>query len=237
MYALQVGTNGSLSQFLQAGTAVASLWTIAPFLPDVTPPPLVKPLTAAPATPEPKGKQKKGTPKKSEPATPPPKISKHNAPAPGGLSKLRVALLPALPFLMTFLRPPTLPHPLPEPYNHPSYPLRILSSVDSAYSGVVVVGETTAEDPNVPGNLDHLRYLRAGHSLLGGVWVGPKAQAWDPELLLKDEAGQQLGDTIYSAFVLQEAALLAKKKPQNALIMYVPLSAMAILPLVGFERD
>ncbi|RDX53922.1 hypothetical protein OH76DRAFT_1399093 [Lentinus brumalis] len=206
--------------FLQAGTAVASLWTIAPFLPNVTPPRLVRPLTAAPATPEPKGKQRKGTPKKSEPASPPPTIPRHNAPAPGGSSKLRVALLPLLPFLTsTILRPATLPHPLLEPYNHPSHPLRILYSVDSIYSGVVVVGETTAADPNVPGNIDHLRYLRAGHSLLGGVWVGPKAQAWDPELLLEDEAGQKLGDTIYSAFVVQEAALLAKKQPKNALII------------------
>ncbi|RPD66995.1 hypothetical protein L226DRAFT_529389 [Lentinus tigrinus ALCF2SS1-7] len=216
-----IATLSDTQIFLQAGTAVASFWTIAPFLPNVTPPPIAKPLTAAPATPEPKGKQKKGTPKKSEPATPPPKIAKHNVPAPGGLSKIRIALLPVLPFLTvtSVLRPPTLPHPLPEPYNHPSHHLRILSSVDSAYSGVVVVGETTAADPNVPGNIDHLRYLRAGHSLLGGVWVGPKAQAWDPELLLEDEAGQKLGDTIYSAFVVQEAALLAKKQPKNALII------------------
>lgn len=87
---------------------------------------------------------------------------------------------------------------------------------------MVVVGETSAANPDEQGGIDYLRYLRAGHSLLGGVWVGPRAQAIDPSLLLEDEAGNKLGDTIYSAFVVQEAALLAKKDPKNALIMYVP---------------
>ena len=89
---------------------------------------------------------------------------------------------------------------------------------------MVVVGESL-ESQNGTG-VEHMRYLRAGHSLLGGVWVGPKAVAMEPDLLLQDEAGDKLGDSVYTAFILQEAALLASKagndRPKNALIMYVP---------------
>lgn len=54
-----------------------------------------------------------------------------------------------------------------------------------------------------------MRYLRASHSLLGGNWVGEKYFARDPKtVLFKDEAGATLGDTIYSAFVVQEAVRL-----------------------------
>ena len=136
-----------------------------------------------------------------------------------------MALIPVLPFLTsTILRAPTLQHPLEKPYEHPSFPLRILSSVESTYSGIVVVGETTASEMDALDGINHMRYLRAGHSLLGGVWVGPKAVAFEGALL-EDESGEKLGDSIYSAFVLQEAALLAKKqhntKPKNALMMCV----------------
>ena len=63
------------------------------------------------------------------------------------------------------------------------------------------------------------RYLRADHSLLGGVWVGDKA------------FGNEIGDSIYSAFVLQEAIRLAERERldgggENALIM----CAYALLP-------
>ena len=89
---------------------------------------------------------------------------------------------------------------------------------------MVVVGESL-ELPDVSNGVEHMRYLRAGHSLLGGVWVGPKVTAMDPALVLKDEAGNELGDSVYTAFILQEAALLAENtdnaRPKNALIMYV----------------
>ncbi len=91
-------------------------------------------------------------------------------------------------------------------------------------SGVVVVGESL-ESPDASTGIENMRYLRAGHSLLGGVWVGPKVTAMDPELVLKDEAGNDLGDSVYTAFILQEAVLLGQKadntRPKNALIMYV----------------
>jgi hypothetical protein len=56
--------------------------------------------------------------------------------------------------------------------------------------------------------------MRADHSLLGGVWIGEKA------------FGQEIGDSIYTAFVLQEAIRLVKRErvdegDEHALIMCV----------------
>ena len=212
-------------QFLHFGTACMSLWAAESFLPDVYPPdPVEAPSPAdAAAAPESKSKRKKNSEKLAPAAPPPPSTPKANAP---GVSRLRIALIPILPFLTwSILRTPTLPHPLLEPFQHPSAPLRILSSVDSTYSGVVVVGETGEPGWDAFEGINSMRYLRAGHSILGGVWVGSKAAAFEGALP-EDESGHKLGDSIYSAFVLQEAALLAKKpenaQPKNALIMYVP---------------
>ncbi|KAI9056518.1 hypothetical protein FKP32DRAFT_1670308 [Trametes sanguinea] len=204
--------------FVQLGTVCATAWAIEPFLPTMRPPPTVQAIEPvpepAPSTPSKGKKGKKNTAEKPATSTPPPR-SKAEAEASPGNSRLRLALVPLFPLLSsTILQPPTLPKPLLEPYQHPSYPLRILSSVQSAYSGVVVVGESQGPTQGFE-TMDHLRYLRAGHSLLGGVWVGPKVQAMDQSYILKDEAGQPLGDSIYSAFVLQEAARLVVKKPKN----------------------
>ncbi|KAH9943288.1 S-adenosyl-L-methionine-dependent methyltransferase [Epithele typhae] len=207
--------NGQVA--LQLGTLVVTLWAIAPFLPSISPPPAKAQAPATP-TPEPsKGKKKKGATEKSTP------LRQSSPPKPqndGRFDRIRMALIPVLPFLTsTLLQPPTLPHPLLQPYDHPSYPLRIHSAVDSAYSSIVVVGETIAEGMDALNGINNMRFLRAGHSLLGGVWVGPKAITFNEDPLPEDESGQKLGDTIYSAFVLQEAALLAKDKPQDALII------------------
>lgn len=141
----------------------------------------------------------------------------------------RLVLIPILPFLTaTILRPPTLPQPLSEPYIHPTYPLRILSSERSRYSGVVVVGEALPPTPDKPSVADihSLRYLRAGHSLLGGAWIGDLAtKGREPDTVAKDEAGELLGESMYDAFVLQEAVRLAEKPDggvrKNALVLYV----------------
>ena len=121
------------------------------------------------------------------------------------------------------IRAPTLRHPLSEPYSHPKYPLRILSSVQST-TGLVVVGEalppTTGEGITA---IQSMRYLRASHSLLGGVWIGDQVPITDDVV---DSQGTPLGDSIYAAFVLQEAARLVDStdmgkdgKWENALIM------------------
>ncbi|KAJ7241892.1 S-adenosyl-L-methionine-dependent methyltransferase [Mycena haematopus] len=91
-----------------------------------------------------------------------------------------------------FLASPVLPHPLPTPYFHPSFPLVIHSSVEST-TGLIVVGEAL-----------HL----PSHSLLGGVWMGGKIATLGDVPPQVDSYGTALGDSIYGTFVLQEAVRL-----------------------------
>lgn len=74
--------------------------------------------------------------------------------------------------------------------------------------------------------LHSLRYLRASHSLLGGVWLGDNIVSIDGTPAAFDEEGTPLGDSIYTAFLLQEAIRLVNVKEiseddsgTNALIM------------------
>ncbi|EGO27683.1 hypothetical protein SERLADRAFT_367251 [Serpula lacrymans var. lacrymans S7.9] len=133
-------------------------------------------------------------------------------------------LLPLLFLIVPSLRSPTLPHPLVGQYSSPSYPLRILSSIHSI-TGIVVVGELLPPPPSQDITSAHsFRFLRASHSLLGGVWIGSKVMTMNDALPMVDEQGTPLGDSIYSAFVLQEAARLVDSAPhiqtrENALII------------------
>lgn len=52
------------------------------------------------------------------------------------------------------------------------------------------------------------RFLRASHSILGGVWIGKKVITIGDKPAVFDSFGTQLGDSIYSTFVLQEAVRL-----------------------------
>ena len=142
---------------------------------------------------------------------------------------LRIAMLPLLPYILGSVHSPTLPKPLKQLWTHPSAPLRILSSVTSPYSGVVVVGEIlppSAADI-AAGNVNEphsLRYLRAGHSLLGGVWTGERSYRLDGRGPLGLDANlNPIGDSIYSAFIVQEAARLVetseKREHETALFM------------------
>ncbi|XP_006456672.1 hypothetical protein AGABI2DRAFT_188516 [Agaricus bisporus var. bisporus H97] len=103
---------------------------------------------------------------------------------------------------------PVLPHPLDAAFTHPTGKFQILDAVESV-TGLIVVGdilphlEAENEDP-----LSSARYLRASHSLLGGVWTRDKARAIDNKSFLRDSFGTKLGDTVYSTFVLQEAVRL-----------------------------
>ncbi len=107
--------------------------------------------------------------------------------------------------------------------------MQILSSVRSPYSGVILVGEVlppTPEELEVGDIIEprSLRYLRAGHSLLGGVWIGDRVYRKDGlGPLAFDQDLTPLGDSIYSAFVTQEAVRLVTMEEgsaqQNALIM------------------
>lgn len=126
------------------------------------------------------------------------------------------------------LSSPVLPHPLQQTYTHPEVPLQIHSSVQST-TGLIVVGEALPP-PEYMGEDDQemhsVRYLRASHSILGGVWTGGKVNVLDDEQPVFDSFGTRLGDSIYSTFVLQEAARLVNSTErgkaglwENALIM------------------
>lgn len=168
-------------------------------------------------------------PEPEVPGKPKAAAAKPARPTSGGGNLGRIAILPLLPYLFSYVESPTLPKPLLEPYSHQEAPLRILSSVASPYSGVVVVGEIPPPTPAAvqAGNVTEphsLRYLRAGHSLLGGVWIGDRVYRKDGlGPLSVDKHSTAIGDSIYGAFVTQEAARLVKRPPpagkQKALMM------------------
>ncbi|KAH7887557.1 hypothetical protein F5I97DRAFT_1861277 [Phlebopus sp. FC_14] len=129
--------------------------------------------------------------------------------------RLCVMLVPVTVLLFPSIRSPTLASSQVFPYESPGYPLRILSS-EFSVTGVVVVGEVLP--PPMEANstaLHSIRYLRASHSLLGGVWIGSRVITMDNVPSLTDEDGIPLGDSIYSAFVLQEAARLVDSTPHG----------------------
>ncbi len=139
-----------------------------------------------------------------------------------------------LPALLWLSNPPLLPQPMTEPYTHPNFPLRILSSVPSV-TGRVIVGEFLPSDSWVPDAPERyptsFRYLRASHSILGGVWIGDNVSTRNNESPALDATGTPLGDSIYSAFVLQEAVRLidgtdrgVPNGQEKALFMYAYLS-------------
>lgn len=158
-------------------------------------------------------------------------MGRHNT-HPNARNTRSTVALSAIPLVLTVLlnlnpalRSPTLVNSIVTPYNSPTYPLRILNSTQSK-TGVVVVGEIlpSADMSSTP--LHSIRYLRASHSLLGGVWIGDSVATLDSFPPLTDQDGTPLGDSIYSAFVLQEAVRLVNSTPQgrkgecnNALIM------------------
>ncbi|KAI4526581.1 hypothetical protein K523DRAFT_413119 [Schizophyllum commune Tattone D] len=133
---------------------------------------------------------------------------KKQAPPPPFFLKLvsLVVLFAGARVLFPILRSPVLPHPLEKPYNHTQYPIRIHSSVQSD-TGLIVVGEALAipEDPRA---IQEVRYLRASHSLLGGVWVGSRVRTIEGVPPLRDSFGAPLGDSIYATFNVQEAVRL-----------------------------
>jgi hypothetical protein len=126
------------------------------------------------------------------------------------------------------LASPILPHPLPQTYTHPTYPLQILSAEQSV-TGLITVA-AWLPPPEYQGENDQqlhsARYLRASHSILGGVWTDNKIGVLDNEPPLTDSFGTLLGDSIYSTFVLQEAVRLINSTEagksnawKNALVM------------------
>ena len=123
---------------------------------------------------------------------------------------------------------PVLPHPLREPYTHPTYPLKILSAEESV-TGLITVAEWLPPSNRATRGdeiLHSARYLRASHSILGGVWMYDKIRVFEGEEPVRDAVGTPLGDSIYSTFVLQEAVRMinstqigARDAWDNGLIM------------------
>jgi len=117
------------------------------------------------------------------------------------LSPLARLLLPLLPtLLLGLLAPPALPLPL--------YPLLASEPARPALGlALLQVGETAALPAGAPEGLAW-RWLRADSSLLGGRWVGQHAPL---DQIAEDDGGgagggeERVGDSIFSAFVLQEA--------------------------------
>ncbi|KAG2154997.1 S-adenosyl-L-methionine-dependent methyltransferase [Suillus bovinus] len=147
-------------------------------------------------------------------------VGRHRA-NPNARNTRSTVALTAIPVILTVLsslnpalRSPTLVNSIVTPYNSPTYPLRILNSTQSK-TGVVVVGEILppADRSSIP--LHSIRYLRVSHSLLGGVWIGDLVATLDGFLPLTDQYNTPLGDSIYSAFVLQEAVRLVNSTPKG----------------------
>jgi hypothetical protein len=111
-------------------------------------------------------------------------------------------------------RPLSLPYTVYNSTDGTTPLLRVLSSTQSV-TGRIVVAE----------NYEHgFRYLRADHSLLGGLWIGDKVHSMDTSVqawFARDIHGEKLGDSIYTTFVLQEAARFQQREgnQEKALIM------------------
>lgn len=117
--------------------------------------------------------------------------------------------------------------------------MRVLSSTHSVTGQIVVAEALRASDARLtelgPRYMHSLRFLRADHSMLGGVWTGERvATMGDPREVALDGMGEPLGDSIYSTFVLQEAVRLVNStavgregKWENALIIGLGIGVSA----------
>ncbi|GAA5977940.1 hypothetical protein JCM11641_004339 [Rhodosporidiobolus odoratus] len=127
-------------------------------------------------------------------------------------------LILAQPTALTSTHCPTsLPHPVLG-LTQVSGNSRTLTSRKST-TGWIVVGEQTVP-PLTPeqGGMDMtFRYLRADHSLLGGLWVGPSRNEMQarkgPAVEVSEKDVIQRAESIYSTFILQELVRLVKPPP------------------------
>ncbi|GAA5863907.1 hypothetical protein JCM3774_004414 [Rhodotorula dairenensis] len=82
-------------------------------------------------------------------------------------------------------------------------------------TGWISVGEYTL--PDARGDLT-MRYLRADHSLLGGLWVGPSRTDLVRRSTVHDEVADAVvvrnAESIYSTFLLQELVRLVVRPPE-----------------------
>ncbi|TFK28866.1 hypothetical protein FA15DRAFT_611603 [Coprinopsis marcescibilis] len=142
-------------------------------------------------------------------------------------------------FTYRYLENRVLPHPLPESYTSRDGSFRVLSAAQSVTGLITVVdwlpprpGKKQEENENA---MHSARYLRASHSILGGVWTHQKVMLLEPDHRpLIDSSGTPLGDSIYATFVLQEAVRLVNNtlkgkegKLDNALVIGLGIGTSA----------
>ncbi|GAA5885891.1 hypothetical protein JCM5296_000178 [Sporobolomyces johnsonii] len=117
---------------------------------------------------------------------------------------------------------PTSPRALPRPTSSS----RVLASTKST-TGWIVVGEQSVPGPKgIEGY--RFRFLRADHSLLGGLWTGVSEFELKKKRLgrVTEEEIVQRAESIYSTFILQEIIRLvkapddlARQSPEQGLII------------------
>ncbi|KAH8926325.1 hypothetical protein BT69DRAFT_1278893 [Atractiella rhizophila] len=110
-------------------------------------------------------------------------------------------------------------HPADYPYRAHSRNLRILHR-EKSVTGWISVGESPV--PGTSGEGKEARYLRADHSLLGGLWVGVERArlgyyaAADEETREEiDEKAVLTAESIYTTFLLQEAVRLVERSSKE----------------------
>ncbi|GAA5928483.1 hypothetical protein JCM1841_003671 [Sporobolomyces salmonicolor] len=117
---------------------------------------------------------------------------------------------------------PTSPRALPSPTSSS----HVLASKKST-TGWVVVGEQSVPGPNGAEGY-RFRFLRADHSLLGGLWTGVSELELKKKRLgrVTEEEIVQRAESIYSTFILQEIIRLvkapddlARQSPEQGLII------------------
>jgi hypothetical protein len=96
---------------------------------------------------------------------------------------------------------------------HPPPTLRILESRRSL-TGHIVIGEisNTPQGDELEVLRNTVRFMRADHSILGGLWIGHSRLGYQDRFgtTPKNDEDVLWTETIYSTFILQEAAILTK---------------------------
>jgi hypothetical protein len=181
-------------QFVILSATVFSFWAAYAYVQGN-----LKPTVAEKPALKGKGKEKEGMPKKAPAPAPPKNLTQRISEVPIPLAYFVLVLLTSASFRYS---PSIHSHfrtgGLKAPYVCGN--VTILSSKQSI-TGVIVVGETSHGGEGY----SRMRYLRASHSLLGGVWIKERAITMDASVSTYDAAGTRLGDSIYPVFYIQEA--------------------------------
>ncbi|GAA6002921.1 hypothetical protein JCM10207_001898 [Rhodosporidiobolus poonsookiae] len=106
--------------------------------------------------------------------------------------------------------------------------VRVLAA-EKSLTGWITVGEQLVQMPGSELKME-FKYLRADHSLLGGLWTGPNRYELQKKVAAGEEVSEievvRTAETIYSTFILQELVRLVKppadlprRQPEQGLII------------------